>query len=104
MAELLSVPVRGGRAHSAWDSDGAMTSCRDRRIEIRYVLNITVPFPEDDNLFIQELIAVLPLLTLGMISSNPPSKPRCVGEMHSSRDSGGLPDVHLQYMALGANP
>jgi hypothetical protein len=104
MAELLSVPARGCRAHSAWDSDGATTSCRDRRTEIRYVRNITVPFPEDDNLFIQELIAALPLLTLGMISSTSPSKLRCVGEMHSSHDSGGLPDVHLQYMALGANP
>jgi len=24
--------------------------------------------------------------------------------MHSSRDSGGSPDVHRQYLALGADP
>jgi hypothetical protein len=44
---------------------------------MRYVRNITVPFPEDDNLFIHELIAAFPLLTLGMIPSTPPPKPRC---------------------------
>jgi hypothetical protein len=46
-----------------------MTSCRDRPTEIRYVRNINVPFPEDDNLFIHELIAAFPLLTMCMIVS-----------------------------------
>jgi hypothetical protein len=44
-----------------------MTSGRDKPTEIRYVRNINAPFPEDDNLFIHELIAAFTLLALCMI-------------------------------------
>ena len=83
------------------------SSCRYRGTKIRYVRNITAPFPEDDNLFIHEiheLIAPIRLLTTAIISSNPSPKLRCSGEMHSSNDSGDLPDVHLRCRALGTNP
>ena len=94
----MSFSLRAGFHMTRW------TSSRDRRMEIRYVQNITMPFPEDDNLFIHELIAVFPLLTVGMISSTSPPKLRCLGEMHSSRASAGLADVHLRCRTLGANP
>lgn len=53
---------------------------------MRYVLNITVPFPQDDNLFIHELIDLFPIAT-GMISFTLRASRSASGEMHSSHDS-----------------
>ena len=74
-------------------------SVRHEDQQSRYDGNITEAFPEDDNLFIHELIAVFPLLTTGMISSAPPPKAEARKAVHSSRDSGGFPDVYVRCRA-----
>jgi hypothetical protein len=65
--------------------------------------NITVTFPEDDNLFMQELFPHFHL-NLGYDSARSVVKSEVCSEMHSSQGSGRLPNVHQQYEGLGADP
>jgi hypothetical protein len=69
----------------------------------RYVRNITATFPEDDNLFIQELFPHFHL-NLGYDFARFFVKGEVCREMHSSQGSGCLPSVYQPYMALGADP
>ncbi len=79
----------------------AMRRLRHADPQLRYVRNITASLPEDDKLFIRKLFLHF-RLNLGYDFARSVNGEVC-SEMHSSRDSGRLPNIQ-QYMALGANP
>jgi len=65
--------------------------------------NITATFPEDDNLFMQELFPHFHL-NLDYDSARSVVKGEVCSEMHSSQGSSHLPKVHQRYNGLGADP
>jgi len=82
---------------------------RQARARLRYVKNYTVPFPnmtavfpEDDNLFMDELFRYFHL-NFGYDLARSVTGEVC-SEMHSSRGSSRLPKIHPQYLASWANP
>jgi len=92
------------------DAKFSLLAClRQALARLRYVKNHTVPFPnmtavfpEDDNLFMDELFRYFHL-NFGYDLARSVAGEVC-SEMHSSRGSCRLPKIYRQYLAPWANP